>query len=284
MRATTQRLHAAGCAIGRPLLLLVDQEGGYARRLTWAAPEQTARELRTARRGANDERGARHGCRAHTAGIDVDSLPSPTRWYPAASSSRSFGSILRRSAGSPRRSSAGCRNAASPPPRSTSPASARRTGTPTTTRCDSAGRSSAPSKRDRRRRQLVMVASAAYPLLDPTGTPAVFSRPIVTGLLREKLGFDGVVVTDALDARRLPALRMRRRGRFRPVSTCCSHERLQCARRYVELARDHPRGSRMRSRACARSRVAGPNLLRPSRSRMASLRRQCGRTLTISSR
>jgi beta-N-acetylhexosaminidase len=48
--------------------------------------------------------------------------------------------------------------------------------------------------------KLVMVASASYPLLDPTGTPAVFSRPIVTGLLREQLGFDGVVVTDALDA------------------------------------------------------------------------------------
>ena len=48
--------------------------------------------------------------------------------------------------------------------------------------------------------KLVMVASAAYPKLDPTGTPAVFSRPIVTGLLREQLGFEGVVVTDALDA------------------------------------------------------------------------------------
>ena len=45
MAATTQQLHAAGCAIGRPLLLLVDQEGGFARRLTWAAPAQTAREL-----------------------------------------------------------------------------------------------------------------------------------------------------------------------------------------------------------------------------------------------
>ncbi|MDX6486889.1 MAG: hypothetical protein QOF43_2042, partial [Gaiellaceae bacterium] len=45
MRSTTRTLHAAGCSIGRPLLVAVDQEGGWARRLTWAAPQHTAREL-----------------------------------------------------------------------------------------------------------------------------------------------------------------------------------------------------------------------------------------------
>jgi beta-N-acetylhexosaminidase len=45
-----------------------------------------------------------------------------------------------------------------------------------------------------------MVSNASYPELDPSGAPAVFSHPIVTGLLRDKLGFEGVVVTDALDA------------------------------------------------------------------------------------
>src|ERR1019366_7390037 len=48
--------------------------------------------------------------------------------------------------------------------------------------------------------RLVMISSAAYPALDPSGRPAVFSRPIVTGLLRGTLGFHGVVVSDALDA------------------------------------------------------------------------------------
>ncbi|MFH8799418.1 glycoside hydrolase family 3 protein [Streptomyces sp. NPDC017936] len=33
----------------------------------------------------------------------------------------------------------------------------------------------------------------------PTGDPATLSHPVVTGLLREHLGYDGVVVTDALD-------------------------------------------------------------------------------------
>ena len=44
----------------------------------------------------------------------------------------------------------------------------------------------------------VMVSSASYPQLDPD-RPAVFS-PAVLGLLRERLGFPGVVVTDDLGA------------------------------------------------------------------------------------
>jgi len=48
--------------------------------------------------------------------------------------------------------------------------------------------------------KLVMVSSAAYPKLDRSGMPAVFSHTIVSGLLRRSLGFRGVVVTDALDA------------------------------------------------------------------------------------
>ncbi|MEB3236656.1 MAG: glycoside hydrolase family 3 N-terminal domain-containing protein [Candidatus Sericytochromatia bacterium] len=44
----------------------------------------------------------------------------------------------------------------------------------------------------------VMVGHLAVPALDPQGLPATLSRPIVTGLLREELGFDGLVVTDAL--------------------------------------------------------------------------------------
>jgi beta-N-acetylhexosaminidase len=44
----------------------------------------------------------------------------------------------------------------------------------------------------------LMTAHVVYPALDP-GVPATFSRPIVQGLLREKLGFQGVVITDALE-------------------------------------------------------------------------------------
>ncbi|MFF3498281.1 glycoside hydrolase family 3 protein [Streptomyces sp. NPDC003247] len=45
----------------------------------------------------------------------------------------------------------------------------------------------------------VMTAHILHPALDDSGDPATLSRAVVTGLLRERLGFDGVVVTDALD-------------------------------------------------------------------------------------
>ena len=46
---------------------------------------------------------------------------------------------------------------------------------------------------------LVMVGSARYSRLDP-GIPAMFSEPIVTDLLRGDLGYDGVVITDDVNA------------------------------------------------------------------------------------
>ncbi|EKP94245.1 beta-glucosidase-like glycosyl hydrolase [Thermaerobacter subterraneus DSM 13965] len=44
----------------------------------------------------------------------------------------------------------------------------------------------------------VMTAHIVVPALDDSGLPATLSRPILTGLLREELGFDGVIITDAL--------------------------------------------------------------------------------------
>ncbi|MDY7088369.1 MAG: glycoside hydrolase family 3 N-terminal domain-containing protein [Actinomycetota bacterium] len=46
----------------------------------------------------------------------------------------------------------------------------------------------------------IMAAHIVAPSLDPTGAPASLSRPVITGLLRDQLGFKGVVVTDALEA------------------------------------------------------------------------------------
>jgi beta-N-acetylhexosaminidase len=48
--------------------------------------------------------------------------------------------------------------------------------------------------------KLVMVSNAGYSAYDGSNVPAVLSRPIVDGLLREKLGFDGVVISDAMEA------------------------------------------------------------------------------------
>lgn len=44
----------------------------------------------------------------------------------------------------------------------------------------------------------VMTGHLAVPALDPTLTPATLSAPILTGELRDGLGFDGLIVTDSL--------------------------------------------------------------------------------------
>ena len=46
----------------------------------------------------------------------------------------------------------------------------------------------------------IMVGHLALPRIDATGDPASLSRPIVTGLLRGELGWDGLVLTDVMGA------------------------------------------------------------------------------------
>jgi beta-N-acetylhexosaminidase len=44
----------------------------------------------------------------------------------------------------------------------------------------------------------VMSAHIVFPAVDPSGRPATLSYPIITGLLRQKLGFSGLVISDDL--------------------------------------------------------------------------------------
>lgn len=44
----------------------------------------------------------------------------------------------------------------------------------------------------------MMTAHIVYPALDPV-YPATMSRPILTGILRERFGYEGVVITDGMD-------------------------------------------------------------------------------------
>jgi beta-N-acetylhexosaminidase len=45
----------------------------------------------------------------------------------------------------------------------------------------------------------MMICHGWYPCFEPENTPATLSRPIVTDLLRNQLGFDGLIMTDDLD-------------------------------------------------------------------------------------
>jgi beta-N-acetylhexosaminidase len=47
-----------------------------------------------------------------------------------------------------------------------------------------------------------MTAHIAFPALDPSGAPATLSRAVVTDLLRGRLGFQGLVLTDDLTGMR----------------------------------------------------------------------------------
>ena len=46
---------------------------------------------------------------------------------------------------------------------------------------------------------IVLVGHLALPLIDPTGAPATISPVLIDELLRDELGFEGVVMTDALN-------------------------------------------------------------------------------------
>jgi len=202
MSATTTQLHAAGCAIGRPLLILVDQEGGFARRLTWAQPVHSAGELAHLGIGETDLEARRAATQLRAAGIDVDLAPVADTLGPDGFlRGRSFGS-----------------DQALVGALAVTYVRALQAGHVAATAKHFPGLGAAKANTDdsvvtvwktalepfsqavRAGAKLVMVSSASYPRLDTTGTPAVFSRPIVTTLLRQRMGFKGVVVTDALDA------------------------------------------------------------------------------------
>ncbi len=47
--------------------------------------------------------------------------------------------------------------------------------------------------------EAVMVAHIAFPKIDPSGLPAAFSKVFLQDILRKKLNFDGIVVTDDIE-------------------------------------------------------------------------------------
>jgi beta-N-acetylhexosaminidase len=45
---------------------------------------------------------------------------------------------------------------------------------------------------------MVMIGHVAFPQIEPSGAPATLSPVLVNGLLRDELGYDGVIMTDAM--------------------------------------------------------------------------------------
>jgi len=210
MASTTFQLQAAACAAGAPLLIGVDQEGGVVRRLPWAAPFDTPAALgRLDNANQVEEDAAAAAAALRAAGVDVDFAPVTDTLASAKSflGSRSFGPDPDVVGGLVAAFVQGLQS-------SGIAATAKHFPGLGTSTVNTDGRAvtirASPTLLQRNLdpfrsaiaagAKLVMISSAAYPSLDPSGRPAVFSRPIVTGLLRGTLGFHGVVVTDALDA------------------------------------------------------------------------------------
>jgi beta-N-acetylhexosaminidase len=203
-KAAVAVVQQAACRRGRPLLVAVDQEGGSVRRLRFAPPALAAAEMTTPTTALVQARAAAAALRA--AGVDIDLAPvadvlSTTRSFLGT---RSFGGDPAAVAGLVRsfvRGLQGDHVAATAKHFPGLGSAVLSTDGRAVTIARSAGFLEARLAPFQTGTKLVMVSNASYPSLDPSGSPAVFSHTIVTDLLRGQLGFDGVVVTDALDAR-----------------------------------------------------------------------------------
>ncbi|HKB95109.1 MAG TPA: glycoside hydrolase family 3 N-terminal domain-containing protein [Gaiellaceae bacterium] len=206
-----RRMQAAACVHGTGVLVGVDQEGGTVHRLRWAPPSLAASQMTTAGVARSQAAAAAHAIAA--AGVRVDFAPVADVVTSPASfeGTRSFGRDPARVATLVAAFVHGLQAAGVaatlkhfPGLGSASASTDDRAVTISRGRAFLTARLAPFRAGIGAGAGLVMVASASYPALDPTGAPALVSRPIVDDLLRGTLGFGGVVVTDALDT---PALR-----------------------------------------------------------------------------
>ncbi len=203
LRSLTSALRREG---GRPIVA-VDQEGGRIRIVPWAPPAASAPEQQAAGSVRRDAEGAASALRA--LGITVTlapvaDVPSVPR---AALASRSFSTRVAETSAATAAAVAGWRTGGVASTAKHFPGlGAARVNTdaaPVTiarTRAQLESVDLPPfSAAIRAGVPLVMIGHARYPALD-RGRIASQSPPIVQELLRERLGFSGVVVTDSMEA------------------------------------------------------------------------------------
>ena len=203
LRALTSSLRRAG---GSPLVA-VDQEGGAVRVVSWAPPSASP-PLQAASGMVGPE--ARAAGRAlRRVGITVSLAPVADVPSVAGSAleGRSFSRDPKRASGAVAAAVAGWRSAGMSPTAKHFPGlgaatantddrpvtiwhSRRQLSTTDLPPFAAAIRAGVP---------LVMVSHARYPALDRRRI-ASQSRPIIEGLLRERLGFQGVIMTDSMEA------------------------------------------------------------------------------------
>ncbi len=212
-RAAGKRLIARLQAIPRPsklrdpLLVMTDQEGGLVKRLS-GAPSASAREMGARGAAFSARQGARTAANLREVGVSVDFAPVLDVERPGgviAETERSFGSTAARAEATAipfaeALQAGGVVATAKHFPgfgaaRENTDFSAERidVSKPELRRVDKkpyAAFAAAGGK-------MVMLSTAIYPAF--SDAPAAFTRAIATGELRNRLGFQGVSITDALE-------------------------------------------------------------------------------------
>jgi beta-N-acetylhexosaminidase len=209
--ALTAAIHACRTVDGLPPLIGVDQEGGRVRRLM---PEATATPSAMALGATGDP--ALVERIGHAVGLELGALGINTDWAPVADvNNNSLNPVI------------GTRSFGESPEQVTAMVLAFARGLKSAgiaacvkhfpghgdTHVDShADLPTIPHDLDRLRAvelppfaaaiaagiPLVMTTHIRFPALEPNGLPATLSPRILNGLLREELGFDGVIISDAM--------------------------------------------------------------------------------------
>ncbi|HEX6601136.1 MAG TPA: glycoside hydrolase family 3 N-terminal domain-containing protein [Solirubrobacterales bacterium] len=212
-RAAGERLIAQLQAIPRPvklrdpLLVMTDQEGGQVKRIG-GAPSVSAEEMGARGAAFSARQGRRTAANLREVGVNVDLAPVLDVGRPGgviAETERSFGATAARVTATAVPFAEGLRAGGVVATGKHFPGfgAARENTDFSTERIDL-------SKEELRRvdekpyaafiaaaGEMVMLSTAIYPAF--SDRPAAFTRAIVTGELRNRLGFEGVTVTDALE-------------------------------------------------------------------------------------
>ncbi|HZT83988.1 MAG TPA: glycoside hydrolase family 3 N-terminal domain-containing protein [Gaiellaceae bacterium] len=205
--SVTAELQQAACTRGEPLLIAVDQEGGLVRRLAWAPPNEAPDQMTSPFVAHSEAAGAAAALRS--VGIDVDFAPVVDTPGSAGNflGSRAFSRSRTWNAQMARAFVGGLQTNGIAATAKHFPGLGLASGN------TDHGRIVIRAAAWRLRRdllpfqsairagvKLVMVSTAIYPRLDGSKRPAAFSSTIIERLLRQRLGFKGVTVTDSLTA------------------------------------------------------------------------------------
>lgn len=204
--ATAAMRRAAREGGGVGLVIATDQEGGEVRRLSDIPPTASPAQMGSQGAEAALQQGSDTGRALRRRGVNVDLAPVADVLQPGGfMAQRAFGTSPAVVAAGACGFAEGLAQARVGATLKHFPGLGRATTNTDNARAiigasaEALERDLTPYRECVRQVPLVMVSNAVYSGLDRSG-PAVLSRRVVTGLLREKLGFGGVTISDTLAA------------------------------------------------------------------------------------